>query len=141
MGDGEFKSLWANVADAGGQLNVIAEDEHVPEVECYIHTMKERARATYNNVPFRRMPGVMIVELVHAANYWLNMFLAHDGVSSTQSPRLIMTGQYSHYDLHGQLEFGKYVQVHELHDNSMSTRTTGAIALRPSGNTQGDTIL
>jgi hypothetical protein len=48
-----------------------------------------------------------------------------------------MTGQYSDYILHGQLEFGEYVQIHESHDNSMSTRTTGAIALRPTGNTQG----
>jgi hypothetical protein len=27
--------------------------------------------------------------------------------------------------------------MHEEHDNSMATRTTGAIALRPTGNTQG----
>jgi hypothetical protein len=39
--------------------------------------------------------------------------------------------------LHCQLEFGEYVQVHESHDNSMLTRTTGAIALRPTGNAQG----
>jgi hypothetical protein len=136
-GDGKFESLRAEVADLGAQLNVTSEDEHVPEVERYIRTIKERARSVYNTVPFKKMPGVMIVELVHGSNYWLNMFPARDGVSSTQSPRRIMTGQYSDYTLHGQLEFGEYVQIHESHDNSMSTRTTGAIALRPTGNTQG----
>jgi hypothetical protein len=136
-GDGEFESLRACLADVGTQLNVTAEDEHVPEAERYIRTLKERARAAYNMVPFRRMPGVMIVELVHFANYWLNMFPANDGVSSTLSPRRIMTGQYCDYALHAQLQFGEYAQVHEVHDNSMSTRTTGAIALRPTGNAQG----
>ena len=136
-GDGEFESLRADLADVGTQLNVTAEDEHVPEAERYIRTLKERARATYNMVPFKKMPGIMIVELIHAANYWLNMFPANDGVSSTLSPRRIMTGQQCDYTLHGQLQYGEYAQVHESHDNSMSSRTTGAIALRPTGNVQG----
>jgi hypothetical protein len=136
-GDGEFESLRGDVADSGAQLNVTSEDEHVPEVERYIRTLKERARAAHNTVPFKRMPGVMIVELVHASNYWLNMFPANDGVSATQSPRRIMTGQVGDYKIHGQLQFGEYAQVHESHDNSMASRTTGAIALRPTGNVQG----
>jgi len=136
-GDGEFESLRADLADAGASLNIAAENEHVPEVERYIRTLKERTRATYNTVPFKRMPGIMISELVHASTYWLNMFPAKDGVSATQSPRRIMTGQQCDYRLHGQLQFGEYVQVHESHDNTMSTRTTGAIALRPTGNIQG----
>jgi hypothetical protein len=36
-----------------------------------------------------------------------------------------------------QLEFGSYVQTHEKHTNSMTSRTVGAIALRPTGNEQG----
>jgi hypothetical protein len=48
-----------------------------------------------------------------------------------------MTGQSIDYKLHCQLQFGEYTQVHESHDNSMLSRTTGAIALRPTGNTQG----
>ena len=35
------------------------------------------------------------------------------------------------------MEFGEYVQTHEEHDNSMVTRTVGAIATCPTGNTQG----
>jgi hypothetical protein len=41
------------------------------------------------------------------------------------------------YNKHCRLEFGTYTQIHEQHNNSMATRTTGAIALRPTGNTQG----
>ena len=136
-GDGEFEPLRAILADAGSQLNIAAEDEHVPQVERYIRTLKERTRATYNTLPFKRIPGMMVVEMVHASNFWLNMFPARDGVSAVQSPRRILTGQGSDYAVHCRLQFGEYVQVHESHDNTMESRTTGAIALRPTGNLQG----
>jgi hypothetical protein len=137
-GDGEFGPLRAALADPQAHLNVTAENEHVPEVERYICTIKEHTRSTYNTVQFWKMPGMMIVELVHGSNYWLNMFPANDGVSTVQSPHCIMTGQQVDYaGLHCQLEFGEYTQVYESHDNSMLTRTTGAIALHPTGNAQG----
>ena len=53
------------------------------------------------------------------------------------SPRAIMTGKRITYDKHCKLEFGTYVQTHKKHNNSMDSRTSGAIALRPSGNEQG----
>jgi hypothetical protein len=65
------------------------------------------------------------------------MFPAQDGVSDTMSPRAIIVGLKLDYTKHCQLEFGSYVQVHEEHDNSMVSRTTGAIALRPTSNAQG----
>jgi hypothetical protein len=136
-GDSEFAPLRAALADAQAGLNVTAKDEHVPEIERYIRTVKERTHSAYNTVPFRAMPGMMIVELVHACNYWLNIFPANDGVSAVQSPRRIMTGQQVNYGLHCQLVFGEYTQVHKSHDNSMLTQTTGTIALRPTGNAQG----
>jgi hypothetical protein len=85
-GDGEFEALRAKIADAGAALNVTSEAEHVPEIERYIRTVKERARGAYNTVPFKKLPGVMIVKMVHWG-FWLTMFPANDGVSATQSPR------------------------------------------------------
>ena len=75
--------------------------------------------------------------MVYAANYWLNMFPRTGGISKTLSPRTLLTGQTWSYTTHCKLEFGDYVQTHEEHDNSMAVRTIGAIALRPTGNTQG----
>jgi len=40
------------------------------------------------------------------------------------------------YDKHCKVEFGKYVQVHEKHNNSMEPRTSGTRALHASGNEQ-----
>ena len=64
-----------------------------------------------------------------------------DSVSSTHSPRYLLTGHELEYPLHVRLEFGEYVQTHEKHGNRMTDRTLGAICLGPNGNSQGDTIL
>ena len=79
----------------------------------------------------------MIVEMVYSSNFWLNSFPALDGVSDTLSPRAMIVGTQIDYAKHCKLEFGTYVQTHEEHDNSMAEGTTGAIALRPTGNAQG----
>ena len=42
------------------------------------------------------------------------------------------------YNQHCKYKFGQYVQVHDQHDNTMLPQTTGALALRPTGNVQGN---
>ena len=136
--DNEFEPLRVGLLDLGGiELNTCANDEHVPEIERYIRTVKDRARCVYNSVPFRKMPSRMTVEMIMASVFWLNMFPATDGISDSLSPRAIISGLKLDYNKHCKLEFGTYVQTHEEHDNSMASRTTGAIALRPTGNEQG----
>ena len=135
--DGQFEPLRGNLAELGIVLNTALNDEHVPEIERQIRTVKERTRAIYCTLPFSKMPRRMIIEMVYAANYWLNMFPRKGGISKTLSPRALLTGQSWSYTTHCKLEFGDYVQTHEEHDNSMVARTIGAIALRPTGNTQG----
>jgi len=46
-------------------------------------------------------------------------------------------GTTINYDKHCRVPFGTYVQFHKQHNNSMVSHTSGAIALRPSGNAQG----
>jgi len=135
--DSEFEPLKTEMAGLGVDLNTASEDEHVPEIERYIRTVKERTRSTYNMLPFPKLPSRMIIEMVKASVMWLNMFPAHNGISDTLSPRNIVTGQSVDYKRHCRIETGAYVQTHEEHDNSMRPRTIGAIALRPTGNAQG----
>ena len=70
----------------------------------------------------------------------LNQFPALDGVSDTMSPFSIMTGKPNPDYLQMKVDFGAYVQVFEDNDptNSTKSRRTGAIALNPTGNAQGD---
>jgi hypothetical protein len=69
--------------------------------------------------------------------FWLNAFPHRLGVSQTLSPRAIITGLGVDYNKHCRIEYGQYVQMHEKDNNSMTTRTIGALALRPTGNQQG----
>ena len=79
----------------------------------------------------------MVVQIVYSCNFWLNVFPLSDGVSQNLSPRELLTGQVIDYYKHCQIEYGTYAQVHEDHDNTMYTRTTGTIAIRPTNNPQG----
>jgi len=135
--DGQFEGITGDLAALGVTVNTVARGEHVPEAERYIRTIKERARCVYNTMPFNKIPGRMVAELIYYCVFWLNTFPAHDGISDTLSPRSIVTGSNIDFNKHCKLEFGAYVQAHEEHDNTMATRTTGAIALRPTGNAQG----
>ena len=118
-------------------LNTTSRDEHVGDIERYIRTVKERMQGISNTIPFKRLTRSMVMELAKAVVYWLNSVPSSTGVSPMMSPRTIITGQLLDYHKHCRYEFGEYVQTHEEHDNSLLSRTVGAIALRPTGNQQG----
>ena len=118
-------------------LNTTSRDEHVGDVERYIWTIKERMWGISNTIPFKRLTRNMVMELAKAVVYWLNSVPSNMGVSPTMSPRTIITGQPLDYHKHCQYKFGEYVQTHEEHDNSLLSRSIGAIALQPTGNQQG----
>ncbi len=120
------------------QLNVTARDEHVPEIERPIRTVKERVRCLNTTLAFTIVPRRMLIELVYYSSsiFWLNTFPSSEGISDTLSPRAIVGGTQVDYNKHCKLKFGSYMHTHEPTDNMMLPRTTGAIALRPSGNDQ-----
>jgi len=118
-------------------LNTCGADEHVPEIERMIRTIKERTRSTYVSLPFRHIPQLMVKRLVANSVFWWNALPANNGVSTVHSPRYLLIGNELTYDKHVQLEFGAYVQTHEEHSNDMRHRTLGAVCLGPTGNAQG----
>jgi hypothetical protein len=79
----------------------------------------------------------MVIELVYNCYFWLNSFPHPDGVSHVLSPRTIVTGHTIDFRRHCRIEYGAYAQVHEELNNSMASRTTGALVMRPTGNPQG----
>ena len=89
--DMEFACIQHNVLPT--QFNITPRDAHVGEVERSIRTIKERVRADIHDMPFKRLPKLIIVELVRRAVQVLNQFPALDGVSDTLSPLNIMTGK------------------------------------------------
>jgi hypothetical protein len=135
--DGQFEPLRGNLAEMGITLNKCSHEEHVPVAERRIRKLKERCRCILNTLPFPKLPGMLIVQMVSTCNFWLNIYPPKDGVSRNINPQELITGVQIDYKKHIRADYGEYVQVHEERGNSMKTRTTGAIATRPTGNVQG----
>ena len=118
-------------------INTSDADDHQPDIEWAIRSMKDRVRSTYRMLPYNYIPRLMVVHLVRNTIFWLNAFPVDNGWSSKYSPRYIMTGKHLDYNKHVWAEFGEYVQTHEEHDSDMHEQTVGAICLGPNGNQQG----
>ena len=90
--DGEFEPCRDLVGDLGITLNITSRNEHVGDIERYIRTIKERMRCIVNTLPFTTLPPQLVIEMAKNIIFWLNAFPVADGVSTTMSPREIITG-------------------------------------------------
>ena len=118
-------------------LETAGADDHIPTIERYIRTIKDRTRSAWHSMLFSYTPQIIIIHLVQNAVFWLNAFPAQNGISSQHSPRYIMTGRLLDTKLHARLQFGEYVQMHEEHSNDMNAWTTRGICLGPTGSSNG----
>jgi hypothetical protein len=134
--DGEFHSLRTSFPDV--HFTICSADDHVPKIERAIRTVKESMHTIIHGMPFARLPRVLVKELATAAVSCLNMLPHPDGVSSTLSPATIVTGAPKTDYCTLRLEFGSYVQVYDGTSNDTKSRTLGAIATNPTGNSNGD---
>ena len=153
--DGQFEPLWGELTPLSITLNKCSREEHVPVVERSIRILKERwqwiqntlffkklpgmsvVQMVSNTLFFKKLPGMLVVQMVSVCNFWFNIYPPTDGISRNINPRELMTGTKIDYNKHMRAEFGEYFQVHEEHDNSMNTHTTGVIATKPTVNVQG----
>jgi len=74
--------------------------------------------------------------MVYNVVFWLNSFPHNCGMHPTISPRTLIMVLAIDYNKHCKIAFSTYVQVHEEGDNSLRSRTSGAIELQPMGNGQ-----
>jgi len=72
-------------------VNVTLRDEHVPEIERHIRTIKERTRETYATLPFQALLLRLVIKMVYVSVFWLNAFPVSSGISKTISPRKFIT--------------------------------------------------
>ena len=98
--------------------------------------MKECCHAIFAGMPFERYPIHLNIETVLCGIFWLDAFPNKNNVSPTLNPCETFTGRSINL-AHCYLETGFYCQTQKSSNNSMQSRTKGAIALQPSGNSQG----
>ena len=140
--DTEFKCLEAELTDDENhniRMHWVPKNQHVPEIERAIRTMKERIRALWNAMVHRRIPKVMIISLVYRQVKWLNSFPPKGGTSACYSPRTIMGATPIDYETHCKFSFGAYVQAESIPSptNTMEERTKDAVHLDTLDGPQG----
>jgi hypothetical protein len=84
-------------------VTTTATKEHVPEVERCIRLIKEQGRGILNTLLFKRMPQVILIELIYHIMLWLNTFPTKKRVSEMLSPHKIL---YRH-----KLDFAKHCKA------------------------------
>ncbi len=135
--DNEFEKLQNLVPILA--INTTAAEDHVPEVKRKIRLIKERGRGILNTLLFKKMPRLILIELIYHVVLWLNAFLANSGVSETLSPRKIVYRHILNFAKHCKSPSFVYCEVHDdpAPTNTMVTRSTPAIVCGPTGNLQG----
>ena len=106
--DNQFKPLMDPVRDnMDVSMNYCPASEHESAAEQNNRTIGECIRTTYNHMPYRAIPKVMLRYLALICNDQLNFFPAKGGVSSYFSPHVIMSGRDLDYKKHFQILLSK----------------------------------
>jgi hypothetical protein len=85
----EFESVRGILQEQQIQSNICAPNEHVPEVERKIRTVKERVKGIIRTLPFQTIPTIIIIDAVILSVMCLNFFPTKGGVSFTLSSQAI----------------------------------------------------
>jgi hypothetical protein len=72
-------------------LNTMVAREHVGEVEQKIRVIQKRARGTFNTLPYKKLPKLIVIELLHFCVMWMNLFPVKSGISEKWSPRELVS--------------------------------------------------
>ena len=70
--DNEFECLQNLVPNI--VINTTAATEHVPEIECRIRLIKEWGRSILNTLPYKKIPQLILINLIYHVVLWLNAF-------------------------------------------------------------------
>jgi len=110
LSDNEFSCLDGYLRERAITLNLAAPNEHVPEIERSIRTIKERVRTILSGMSFATVPNVLLHAAICSAVRWLN-YLPNDSIPGGLSPHVLMTGRQINFKVHCALETGSYCQV------------------------------
>ncbi len=91
--DPEFKPIEEDMKENDIIMEYASAQEHVPDIEWTICTIKERFRCQFTRLPYGRMPILMVDILVQECAKWLNIFPPKGGISKYYSPMSILNGK------------------------------------------------
>ena len=125
------------------QINITNIQDHVPEAERNIQTIKENFRVSYHRLPYKSIPGTVIKYMCMEATRKLNLLPAKGGVSRYYSPQSILSDTSIDYNKKYQYTFGTYGKA--LDDpntkNNIKAKSLDCLYLKPNFNLQGGHIV
>jgi hypothetical protein len=81
--DIEFEKLRTRMPHV--TLNTMVAGEHVGEVEQKIRVIMGRARGTFNTLPYKKLPKLMVIKSLHFCIMWMNLFPMKSRISKKWS--------------------------------------------------------
>ena len=130
--DQEFRYILQDFANEN-RINLVCSlsQTHVPHAERNIRTIKERVRSRFQNLPYRRIPKIIVIYLVIQTSATLNYFPARYGLSQYNSPKMILQHKLLNFEMHCKHFTGEYVLGHDdKHSkNNMESRELDYIYL------------
>ena len=135
--DNKFESLRSLIPILA--INTTDTKEHIPEVERRIRLIKERGHGILNTLPFKKLPCIVLIELMHHVVLWLNGFPSKSGVSQNLSPIEMVIQHKLDFKKHCKAPFEACCETHDEPSvtNYMTSRSGASINLGPTGNLQG----
>ena len=121
------------------RMNYANPQEHVPRAERNNRTIHEQVRCAYYQMPYNRLPRIVVKCMVSESAKKLNYFPARTGVSKHYSPRIILHQENLDCDRTCMHVLGDFVQSHEdeVIKNNNRPRTLDCFYLRPTASHQG----
>ena len=126
--DNEFECIDDCIRPA--QLHIVGANEHVPDVERSIRTIKECTRCHVHRLPYKRYTKLMVAGMILHITKSLNSLPSESGITADLSPATLITGcSPVSYNSVIKLNYGDYVHAHETKQvtiNDQSRRSVGA---------------
>jgi hypothetical protein len=88
LADGKFAPLKQLIMSKphAPTVNLTSQNEHVPEIECRVRVIKERAQAVQHSLVFKALPRLMTIHLTLHGVKQVVYFPTKAGISKTLSP-------------------------------------------------------
>ena len=120
------------------EVNTADAQEHVPELERMICTVKQRLRSVTSNFPFSPIPTMVLIHSVYHVITMINAFPRDQVVTGGFLSRELVTGRTINYLRDCRATVGAYIEASRdaMVTNGQDNRTHPCIALGVSGNRQ-----
>jgi hypothetical protein len=135
--DNKFEKVHDHISTI--DMNTPAVAEQIAEIERQIRVIKECAHSILCTLPYKNLPPLMLIQLLHFVVMRLNNFPSATGISTQFSPREVIIHHHLDYKKHCKAPIGAYCKAHKENNptNFMLTRGTLSICLGLTGNLQG----